>query len=1344
MKKTSLFTILTALLVMFLPMQMLAAWEYSANGNVLSAYGESGYTAENPLSITISAPADLQFDGNYKPATLSNTTAWTAAGLTVPTILYNGKTNAPSMLGTYTASISAGGATAEVVYTIKTVIDFQSFFNNGITQGHNFDVDNTGTHEVGLNNTTQSGVWWNSEENCAIFDGQAYLQIANPLGSVNANTGFTLTTDVWISSNNNYGYPYYRYDGVHTTMNGWQRLFDLSDGNEQHCIYLNAGSSSHLGWDLRLGYEGEAYTPNNTGNTYWNQWCTITLVVAPGGYTTLYVNGTLLTHSSSGQISTITTVLNNIHNFNVCYIGTSIFEAAGINADGYFIGKIRGFQTAKGALMPYFDGVDYHYLLSYATNGGDPIIGTFEATIPASLPTPTHPNPAAVFQGWFMDEDLTIPVTTGITLTKNTALYAKWTITNYILTDIPEGWTVTANGQTVPVTPNYTDSPMGSAIIPGGASVVLTPPDSVKPRVKNIDLLTPEQIPLTFEAKTEGATVTFGGIYFDDPEPPTVEYSLNDGAWTTYTSAITLTNVGDKVSFRGNNTTYYYNYQNYHFSCSEDCYLYGNIMSLVDSTGYADNKTLTSNYAFQQLFYNNAHIVNHPSKTLVLPATTLTSECYSEMFSGCTGLTSAPELPAATLAFSCYSDMFYGCTSLTTAPELPSTTLANSCYCSMFYGCTSLESAPALPATTLVTNCYKSMFYGCTSLTTAPTLPATSLANNCYDQMFYNCTSLTTAPALPALSLAYSCYHRMFYGCTNLATAPALPATTLASYCYQDMFSYCTSLETAPALPATSIADHCYSYMFSHCTSLATVPNLPATTMATYCYEAMFRVCTSLATAPALPATTLALDCYREMFYGCTSLATAPALPATTLATCCYYQMFSGCTSLETAPALPATSLASSCYYQMFYGCTSLETAPTLPATSMVASCYEAMFRGCTSLSTAPALSATTLANRCYYQMFSGCTSLTTAPALPATTLASSCYCGMFHGCTNLTTVPELHATTLVSECYSSMFYNCSNLNSVTCLATNISASGCTSYWLYGVATSGTFTKAESTDWSGKTGASGIPSGWITIPVIPGAFSVSSTKKVYFAPGNLQYQASTNTWQFAEHQYTNIGASNSNISSSYSGWIDLFGWGTSGYNHGAVCYQPWSSSMTNTDYYPYGSATANLYDGDGKADWGYNAISNGGNTENCGWRTLKKDEWLYLFNSRATPSGIRYAKARVNGVDGIILLPDDWSTTYYSLTNTNVGNAAWTSNTITAYDWTNQLEAHGAVFFPVSGNRDGAHSPSSGFVSCWSSDYQAGNSNNAHVVYIPGDSVNPDAPGQRSTGNPVRLVRDVK
>ena len=211
----------------------------------------------------------------------------------------------------------------------------------------------------------------------------------------------------------------------------------------------------------------------------------------------------------------------------------------------------------------------------------------------------------------------------------------------------------------------------------------------------------------------------------------------------------------------------------------------------------------------------------------------------------------------------------------------------------------------------------------------------------------------------------------------------------------------------------------------------------------------------------------------------------------------------------------------------------------------------------------------------------------------------------------------------------------------------------------------------------------------ISLPcgAIDGLFTINASgDHVYFSQGNLQYQASTNTWQFAENQYDYIGSDNSNISQTYSGWIDLFGWGTSGYNHGANCYQPWSTSKYNSDYYAYGSSSYNLFDQTGKADWGYNAISNGGNTEGQ-WRTLTTDEWDYVLFYRSTLSGIRYAMATVDGVNGVILLPDDWDASTYNLNDVNGLN--YESNTITAADWTNTLEANGAVFLPAAGYRYG-------------------------------------------------------
>ena len=282
--------------------------------------------------------------------------------------------------------------------------------------------------------------------------------------------------------------------------------------------------------------------------------------------------------------------------------------------------------------------------------------------------------------------------------------------------------------------------------------------------------------PLTFEAKTAGAVVTF--IASNVAIAKDIEYSTDGGAtWTAGNTknpgvSVTLTNVGDKVMFRGTNDSYadasYYN----KFTCSADCYVYGNVMSLINKDNYATNKELTATYAFRYLFVNNDKIFSHDTKTLELPATTLTSDCYRYMFEHCTALTTAPELPATTLADNCYLAMFRYCDALTTAPALPATEMKNGCYSFMFSSCTALTTAPNLPATTLANSCYYRMFESCTGLTTTQEeLPVTTLKEACYKFMFDGCTALTKAPKLPATTLVKECYWGMFNGCTSLNEA---------------------------------------------------------------------------------------------------------------------------------------------------------------------------------------------------------------------------------------------------------------------------------------------------------------------------------------------------------------------------------------------------------------------------------------------------------------------------------------------------------------------------------------------------------------------------------------------
>jgi len=323
--------------------------------------------------------------------------------------------------------------------------------------------------------------------------------------------------------------------------------------------------------------------------------------------------------------------------------------------------------------------------------------------------------------------------------------------------------------------------------------------------------------PLTFEITSDG-NISWNTT--DDYDfNRTIEYSKNGEEWTSITSTYagygdTIPVVsGDTVQFRGDNATY--GVENLwldrcYFGSTCGFKAKGNIMSLIDSTGFTSATTLTIGCTFTGLFDRCTGLTD--ASQLILPATTLANTCYREMFKGCNSLVNAPELPATTLANTCYREMFKGCNSLVNAPELPATTLANYCYQNMFNGCTSLVNAPELPATTLTSNCYYGMFQGCTSLVNAPSiLPATTLASSCYYNMFNGCTSLVNAPELPATTLTSNCYYGMFADCTSLVNAPDLPATTLADSCYYYMFGGCTSLNYIKCLATDISASNCTS-----------------------------------------------------------------------------------------------------------------------------------------------------------------------------------------------------------------------------------------------------------------------------------------------------------------------------------------------------------------------------------------------------------------------------------------------------------------------------------------------------------------------------------------------------
>ena len=236
-----------------------------------------------------------------------------------------------------------------------------------------------------------------------------------------------------------------------------------------------------------------------------------------------------------------------------------------------------------------------------------------------------------------------------------------------------------------------------------------------------------------------------------------------------------------------------------------------------------------------------------------------------------------------------------------------------------------------------------------------------------------------------------------------------------------------------------------------------------------------------------------------------------------------------------------------------------------------------------------------------------------------------------------------------------------------------------------------------------------------TFNTLNGRFSVSATQQVNFAQGNLRYRKTDDTWGFADNQYDTIGVANKYCDvESYTGWIDLFGWGTGN--------DPTYSSQYEANYTTFN-------------DWG-SKVGDGL------WRTLSKDEWNYLINTRGDETTPRYVKAKLTGVNGLVLLPDDWDTDIYNFTGVNQQNSSYEVVSETAWS---TIEAAGAVFLPSAGARTPGQGNRITMVNneqCeyWtSSPYDDGK--NAYYLLFNGDFVKTNY-SIRSSGLPVRLVRD--
>lgn len=260
---------------------------------------------------------------------------------------------------------------------------------------------------------------------------------------------------------------------------------------------------------------------------------------------------------------------------------------------------------------------------------------------------------------------------------------------------------------------------------------------------------------------------------------------------------------------------------------------------------------------------------------------------------------------------------------------------------------------------------------------------------------------------------------------------------------------------------------------------------------------------------------------------------------------------------------------------------------------------------------------------------------------------------------------------------------------------------------------------------------------------VHGVFTIDgSGHTVKFSRGNLQYQASTNTWQFAAHQYDFIGADNENIAENYSGWIDLFGWATNGNSGNGTHYQPYDNTSTADTYgnsiAPEGGETLTS-----ASDWGSKIGSD--------WRTLTNAEWDYIVDTRASGATVegnsdaRFVLITIrtddNSVRGMLLFPDGYdqgtpSGVTWSASDINAHGISITAS-CTVAGW-EALEAAGCVFLPCAGQRDGTTISNTGTQGYyWTVTSNTGTK--SHALSVMGWNTTPTY--DRHIGNSVHLVQ---
>ena len=250
---------------------------------------------------------------------------------------------------------------------------------------------------------------------------------------------------------------------------------------------------------------------------------------------------------------------------------------------------------------------------------------------------------------------------------------------------------------------------------------------------------------------------------------------------------------------------------------------------------------------------------------------------------------------------------------------------------------------------------------------------------------------------------------------------------------------------------------------------------------------------------------------------------------------------------------------------------------------------------------------------------------------------------------------------------------------------------------------------------------------------LPGVFTVDDgkpKKTIQFSKGNLYWDGNNYDFESKQYEFKDLW---------YENHVSHFYWSKTASVAYAKKYSDSGQSIndvffTNDANFKVGNAPAGAY------------------------KSLSKEEWTYLLESRSASTvgetaNARYAKATIKvdestSVTGLILFPDVFTVpeSVNTPSGINTKNADFDTNTYSVADW-DKLESAGAVFLPAAGHRgngnDGVSSVGS-HARYWSSSPEKDKAANAIYLSFFSFTIDCNTNGPRSDAFCVRLVTESK